>query len=286
MHGHISDQLCALSSLHILDLSDNNLSGNIPKCFNNFSVMVSNDGHQDDFSGLENNGSVKNYALEEEVSLVMKGQVLEYKKDNVGLVTSIELSYNFLTGHIPTEITSLSNLLSLNLSNNLLTGEIPQKMGEMRELESIDFSMNKLSGEIPSSMSNLSFLSHLNLSYNNLQGRIPSGTQLQSFNESSFINNTLCGPPLTHNCSADGTNENKKRFEDDDDDELFSWLYIGMGVGFAVGFWGVCVSLVLNRTWRHTYFQFLDHIQDRIYVASRLKVRWFREKLGNYRYSQ
>ena len=155
----------------------------------------------------------------------------------------------------------------------------------MGRLESIDFSMNKLSGEIPSSMSNLSFLSHLNLSYNNLKGRIPSGTQLQSFNESSFIGNSLCGPPLTHNCSTDGANKNRTTFEDDDD-EMFSWFYVGMGIGFAVSFWGVCGSLVLNRTWRHTYFQFLDHMQDRIYVVSMLKVRWFSERLGNYRHSQ
>ncbi|KAF3432986.1 hypothetical protein FNV43_RR24088 [Rhamnella rubrinervis] len=284
LHGHISEKLCALSSLHILDLSHNHLSGYIPKCFNNFSVMVSKNAHYYEVFLL--NESMSFYIFEEEMYLVMKGQVLQYDENNVRLVTSIDLSGNFLTGHIPTEIVSLSNLLSLNLSMNLLTGEIPQKMGEMRALESIDFSMNKLSGEIPSSMSNLSFLSHLNLSYNNLRGRIPSGTQLQSFNASSYINNSLCGPPVTHNCSTDGPNENRTRFEDDDDDEMFSWLYIGMGVGFAVGFWGVCGSLFLNRTWRHNYFQFLDYMQDRIYVTSIIKMRWIHEKLGNHRHSQ
>nr|XP_048326791.1 receptor-like protein EIX2 [Ziziphus jujuba var. spinosa] len=223
-------------------------------------------------------------SFKEDAILVMKGREFEYS-GHLDLVTSIDLSGNFLSGHIPTEITSLANLLSLNLSNNLLTGEIPHGMGKMGALESVDFSMNKLSGEIPPSMSNLSFLSHLNLSYNKLRGRIPLGTQLQSFEASSYIWNSLCSPPLTQNCSGDDVNptvENKtSNGDEDNDDNELSWFYLGMGMGFAIGFWGVCGCIFFNRTWRHNYFWFLDRMKDNIYVASSLKVRWFKEKLGD-----
>ncbi|KAH7518853.1 hypothetical protein FEM48_Zijuj09G0215300 [Ziziphus jujuba var. spinosa] len=274
-HGHIPKELCALNSLQILDLSNNNLSGPIPKCFNNFSIMAIKGAESPHFwYNVYKRGIAANV---EAALLLIKGKLVEYNR-TLELVNIIDLSGNSLSGHIPLEITNLSNLLSLNLSNNLLDGEIPMRIGDMRELESIDFSMNNLSGEIPQSMSSLSFLSYLNLSYNNLSGKIPTGTQLQSFDSSSFANNNLCGPPLTLNCSTNGevTVVEKNRKEDDHE---MSWFYIGMAVGFIVGFWGFCGSLIFNRTWRHSYFRFLDCIKNQIYVASVLKLRWFRETI-------
>jgi hypothetical protein len=54
-----------------------------------------------------------------------------------------------------------------------------------------------LAGEIPVQLASLSFLSYLNLSFNHLTGKIPTGTQLQSFQPSSFEGNYgLYGPPL------------------------------------------------------------------------------------------
>nr|XP_048326979.1 receptor-like protein EIX2 isoform X2 [Ziziphus jujuba var. spinosa] len=262
--GRIPEQLCALSALQLLDVAHNNLSGYIPKCVCNFSSMVGGD----DYRGFLYTVNGSTSFFKEDALLVMKGQEMEYI-ENLVYVNSIDLSGNFLSGEIPTEITSLAKLVSLNLSNNLLTGEIPHGMGKMGALESVDFSMNKLSGEIPPSMSNLSFLSHLNLSYNKLRGRIPLGTQLQSFDASSYVGNSLCGPPLTPNCSRDvvtPTAENKNRNEDDDN--VMSWFYLGMGVGFAIGFWGVCGGLFFNRTWRHNYFRFLDRMKDSIYVKT------------------
>ncbi|KAJ0586874.1 putative non-specific serine/threonine protein kinase [Helianthus annuus] len=109
----------------------------------------------------------------------------------------IELSSNNLTGYIPSELMSLLELTSLNLSRNQLSGSILEKIGNMKELISLDLSVNRLSRELPMSLSSLHFLSSFNVSFNNLTGRIPTGTQLQSFDESSFFGNKLCGAPLT-----------------------------------------------------------------------------------------
>ncbi|MBA0608128.1 hypothetical protein Godav_020375, partial [Gossypium davidsonii] len=58
-----------------------------------------------------------------------------------------------------------------------------------------------LFGEIPLQLANLNFLSFLNVLNNKLVGPIPTSTQLQSFSEASFENNTgLCGPPLKTMC--------------------------------------------------------------------------------------
>ncbi|KAK2387419.1 receptor protein EIX2 [Trifolium repens] len=84
----------------------------------------------------------------------------------------------------------------------------------------------------------LNFLGYLNLSCNNFHGKIPIGTQLQSFDASSFIGNPkLCGAPL-NNCTTEEENpKNATSPENEDDGSIRESLYLGMGVGFAAGFW-------------------------------------------------
>jgi len=139
-------------------------------------------------------------------------------------------------------------------------------------LESLDLSLNKISGQIPQSMSDLSFLSFLNLSNNNLSGRIPNSTQLQSYEALIYAGNPqLCGPPVMNNCTKLNqvleTRNSDAGFFDTSD------FYIGMGVGFAAGFSGVCIAIFFNRTCRHVYFHFLDLLKDLVYETFVLKVR-------------
>jgi hypothetical protein len=144
-------------------------------------------------------------------------------------------------------------------------------------MESLDLSNNKLCGEIPQSMTLLNFLDYLNLSCNNFDGKIPIGTQLQSFNVSSYIGNpNLCGAPL-NNCTTEEENhKNATSLENEDDNSIRESLYLGMGVGFAVGFWGICGSLFLIRKWRHAYYRFLDGVGDKLYVTLMVKLNSFR----------
>eukprot|EP00256_Glycine_max_P056634 XP_014624253.1 receptor-like protein EIX1 [Glycine max] len=200
--GHIPSEICQMSHLQVLDLAQNNLSGNIPSCFSNLSAMTLMNQSTDPriYSQGKHGTSMESIVS---VLLWLKGRGDEYR-NILGLVTSIDLSSNKLFGEIPREITYLNGLNFLNMSHNQLIGHIPQGIGNMRSLQSIDFSRNQLFGEIPPSIANLSFLSMLDLSYNHLKGNIPTGTQLQTFDASSFIGNNLCGPPLPINCSSNG----------------------------------------------------------------------------------
>jgi EIX receptor 1/2 len=207
--------------------------------------------------------------------VAFKEKYLEYSK-TLGLVKLIDLSSNKLKGEIPKEITSLSGLIVLNLSRNLLTGTIPHNIGDMERLESLDLSKNHISGKIPPSLVDLSFLSCLILSNNNLSGRIPTGTQLQSFNASAYTGNQdLCGLPLLKRCpgdeaaqgprtsSIDGEGNNQEHANSHE----HLWFYTSIVLGFIVGFWGVCGSLLLKSSWRHAYFQYLERIGDWLYVT-------------------
>ncbi|KAG4380497.1 hypothetical protein GLYMA_16G184500v4 [Glycine max] len=203
--GHIPNEICQMSLLQVLDLAKNSLSGNIPSCFSNLSAMtlVNRSTYPQIYSHAPNNTEYSSVSGIVSVLLWLKGRGDEYG-NILGLVTSIDLSSNKLLGEIPREITDLNGLNFLNLSHNQLIGPIPEGIGNMGSLQTIDFSRNQISGDIPPTISNLSFLSMLDVSYNHLKGKIPTGTQLQTFDASSFIGNNLCGPPLPINCSSNG----------------------------------------------------------------------------------
>ncbi|XP_030971881.1 receptor-like protein EIX2 [Quercus lobata] len=277
--GCIPRQICQLSSLRVLDLANNSLSGSIPNCLKNISSMALPNSYDISFSYFMS--FIESLIYVDNVQLVPKGKEMEYK-ENVKLVRLIDLSSNNLSGSIPTEISDLSELRFLNLSRNHLMGKIPEKIGSMKELESVDLSRNHLSGEIPPSMSNLTFLSLLDLSYNNFSGRIPSSTQLQSFDALRYIGNPqLCGDPLPKSCTIEEQSLNRSPIGSVEDDSKNSSFYIGMGVGFTIGFWAICGALFFNRTWRHAYFRFADEVKDWIYVTTMIKMNLL-EKLRAY----
>ncbi|XP_050371639.1 receptor-like protein EIX2 isoform X2 [Argentina anserina] len=270
LSGHIPPQLCNLPSLQILDLSHNRLSGTIPRCLNNLTALLS--------SG--SSGWVS-YGVGTEVTTVTtKGRESEYFEGNAGLLTIIDLSSNELEDEIPEEVSSLTALGTLNLSMNQLSGNIPFNIGNLFHLETLDLSQNQLSGNIPQSLSNLTFLSHLNLSRNKLTGRIPSGSQLQTLEDPSIYeaNPSLCGSPLPK-CPEDNMHEphaDDNKDHEDDDNKL--GFYTSAVLGFIIGFWSVCGTLILKKSWRYAYFQFFDHIKEKVALAISLRVarlqRW------------
>ncbi|KAG8479569.1 hypothetical protein CXB51_029365 [Gossypium anomalum] len=255
--GHIPHKICDLLNLLILDLAHNNISGTIPKCFRKLYSMA-NRNYRENYMYVS--GGLYLSAL-----LVLKGRQDEYGP-TLGLVTSIDLSTNSLTGEIPKEIGRLVELRSLNLSGNLLTGNIPDNIGNMKLMESLDLSMNRLNGEIPLSFSNLNFLNHFNVSYNNLTGQIPTSTQLQSFENFSYMGNHLCGPPLTKNCSTKDFSTEVENNGSSGEGSKVNGLYVSIVLGFVMGFWGVVAPLFFIRPWRHAYYRKLDHIGAKLYV--------------------
>ncbi|KAG4177104.1 hypothetical protein ERO13_A11G294123v2, partial [Gossypium hirsutum] len=250
--GHIPHRICDLQYLQNLDLAHNNISGTIPKCFSNLTAMA-NRSNQSNY--IYEWVSTRTTLFYLSALLVLKGREDEYSA-TLGLVTSMDLSTNSLTGEIPKEIGSLIELRSLNLSANLLTGNIPNEIGSMELMESLDLSMNRLNGEIPPSISSLNFLNHFNVSYNNLTGQIPISTQLQSFENFSYMGNHLCGPPLTKNCITKGIPTDVANNGSSSEGIL----------GFVMGFWGVVAPLFFSRSWRHAYYRKLDHVGRKLYV--------------------
>ncbi|KAI0499542.1 hypothetical protein KFK09_017746 [Dendrobium nobile] len=289
-HGSIPFELFKLKGLQILDLAYNFLSGPLPKSLKLLDAMATKNKrlqpwiHLDGFRFPFTDHSIFNkhvpisleITLPDSLMIDVKGIEREYTNIVLSLVKTIDFSCNNRNGEVPIELTSLVGLISLNLSRNQFIGPIPINIGFMQSLECLDLSMNYFSGEIPHSIVNLNGLNHLNLSYNQLSGRIPMGTQLDSFNESSYYGNPkLCGKPLVNTCEGDEHAIHNGGRKSHDDKDNFD-LYLGMSLGYIIGLWGVLGSLLLKRSWAIAYFQFYKNMTKNIYVFLLVRInRWF-----------
>ena len=78
-----------------------------------------------------------------------------------------------LTGAIPPELGRLTNLEGMSLHSNRLTGAIPPELGDLTNLESLHLTLNQLTGAIPPELGRLTNLESLYLGGNRLTGAIP-----------------------------------------------------------------------------------------------------------------
>ena len=123
------------------------------------------------------------------------------KTDENGRVTSLDLGLygnnfdNNLTGQLPAELGSLTNLKYLRLGNNNLIGPIPAELGNLTKLEYLRLEDNNLTGPLPATLGNLINLVWLDFSDNSLTGPLPQSltalTELYSFD---FSDTGLCAP--------------------------------------------------------------------------------------------
>ncbi|KAK8316830.1 hypothetical protein V6Z11_A13G067300 [Gossypium hirsutum] len=189
--GQLPVQICQMRDLHVLDLSENDLSGDIPDCVDNVTSWLDS-----------SYGGYFLYDSWNKIDLTFKGSRYIYSAPPLAYLRVIDVSCNRLTGKIPIQMTRLKGIHSLNVSNNLLIGQIPSSLGNLINLESLDLSHNNLTGVLPHELVGLVSLSAFNVSFNNLSGMIPIEKQLGTFESDSYLGNpNLCGHPLQIKCN-------------------------------------------------------------------------------------
>ncbi|KAJ9546115.1 hypothetical protein OSB04_025822 [Centaurea solstitialis] len=107
----------------------------------------------------------------------------------------LDFSANQFSGIIPPEIGQLRNLVTLHLfDNQFIDGSIPQAICQMKSLSGLALYNNTISGSIPSCLGQLSKLSYIYLNLNNISGSIPNEFgNLSELEELHMENNNLTG---------------------------------------------------------------------------------------------
>ncbi|KAF0901972.1 hypothetical protein E2562_011802 [Oryza meyeriana var. granulata] len=173
LEGPIPPEILRPPRLALLDLSNNRIIGEIPR-------SVGESRHLDTINLSKNRlqgtipESLSNLTQLEQLVLhhnMLSGAI----PPGLRCSLKLDLSYNKLTGQIPSEIPVLSSFhMYLNLSNNLLDGPLPLQIGKMEMTKALDLSMNNLSDAIPTPIIGCVALEYVNLSRNSLQGRLPT----------------------------------------------------------------------------------------------------------------
>ncbi|XP_019453518.1 PREDICTED: probable LRR receptor-like serine/threonine-protein kinase At1g53430 [Lupinus angustifolius] len=105
----------------------------------------------------------------------------------------LDLTHNYLNGSIPKSFVHTS-LTILSLLGNRISGSIPAEIGEIANLESLNLENNLLGGPLPPSLGNLSKLKRLLLSANNFTGTIPETfSKLKNLTDFRIDGNSLSG---------------------------------------------------------------------------------------------
>ncbi|KAL1307380.1 receptor-like protein 7 [Arachis hypogaea] len=123
--------------LLILDLSNNNLQGEMPKWIHDLDSLYHLNLSTNQLTSIEN----------------FSWHGLQY----------LDLSSNLMTNEISSILCNISSLEVVDLSNNYFTGTIPQCLSNLSYLEVLDLRMNKLYGTLPDTFSMNSNLKTLNL---------------------------------------------------------------------------------------------------------------------------
>ncbi|GJU22445.1 leucine-rich repeat protein [Tanacetum coccineum] len=146
-----------LTSIGNLDLSNNQLTGELPNFWMNFTRMFSLNLENNNFIGRipTSMGNLMNVQLLSMRNNRLTG-VLPSSLQNCTWLNLLDLGENKLSGPVPTWIgKSLSNLQVLSLTSNGFNGTMPESLCLLSKMQILDISVNNISGTIPLCLSNL-----------------------------------------------------------------------------------------------------------------------------------
>lgn len=174
LRGSISDSLLDLVDLTKLDLSNNSLSGALPKELpmrlkNLFKLDLSLNCLSGAFPVNSDLPSIVEFNISSN-SFNGSHPVLVGSK----LLTSFDVSYNEFVGDVDatTICHSSPKVRELHFAGNSLSGDVPLGFGECRELNVLSLSSNNISGILPTDLFGLSSLTELYIQKNSLTGTL------------------------------------------------------------------------------------------------------------------
>ncbi|PNT65914.1 hypothetical protein BRADI_3g04227v3 [Brachypodium distachyon] len=209
LEGHISQSLGTLAGLQYLNLSHNLLSGGLPLELVSSSSMTILDVSFNQLSGTLNKLSSSNPARPLQVlnisSNLFAGEFPSTLWKTTENLVALNASNNSFTGSIPTDFcNSSSSFTVLELCFNKFSGTIPPGLGDCSRLRELRAGYNNLSGTLPDELFDATSLEYLSFPNNDLHGAIhDSICQLKKLKELHLGNNNMSGelPSALSNCT-------------------------------------------------------------------------------------
>ncbi|KAJ7523260.1 hypothetical protein O6H91_18G043900 [Diphasiastrum complanatum] len=215
------------NQLQVLDVSSNQLSGELPSFEFAFSLQILR-LQNNSFSGSVPPALLSSDAtLLEDLDLSMNNLSGELAPITASSLHTLNLSSNALSGVLPPKLGSCAvvdlstNLFSgdllamqtwsntlevLDLSSNFLTGDLPNQTAELLRLISFNLSHNSLSGAVPPLFGYFHKLTTLDLSDNQLIGEVPTSLfQSPSLKDLRLSHNQLSGSIILDDAIASGS---------------------------------------------------------------------------------
>ncbi|XP_062150459.1 receptor like protein 22-like [Alnus glutinosa] len=150
---NIPELFCNLSSLRVLDSANNNLSGSLPRCLDNFGVVLSVlDLRRNKFQGSIPESWIKG-----------------------GNLVLINLRENKCQGHLPRSLAKCTMLKALDLRDNQFIDIFPFWFGHLSNFEVLILRSNKFNGPVWTPQTYLKFpnMRIFDISYNDFMGKLP-----------------------------------------------------------------------------------------------------------------
>lgn len=195
--GEIPPELANLTHLKALNLRFNSLSGPVPRELARLDDLESLDLF---FNGLSGRIPPEFGRLQNLKQLDLGGNsrivgTIPPELSDLANLEVLELFGCSMTGSIPVELGNLTSLKHLSVSGPAFSGKIPPELGRLTELESLEIRGTNLRGSIPPELGQLAHLRRLVLSANEFTGSIPPELgNLSSLEYLDFSSNDLTGP--------------------------------------------------------------------------------------------
>tara|TARA_R110002126_G_scaffold10245_36_gene46574 strand:- start:353 stop:3043 length:2691 start_codon:yes stop_codon:yes gene_type:complete len=163
---------CNNGQITALDLSNNNLTGQLPAALSGLTAIT-----ELDLSFNSLSGSFPAVLLQ------------------LTTLQTLSLWQNGFSGAIPAAISELAALNQLDVSFNNFSGSLPASIGQIAGLQQLFVESNQLAGSVPAALAELANLQVLWLADNDFNGTLPQNfIELASLAAFSYQGTNLCPP--------------------------------------------------------------------------------------------
>lgn len=174
--GNLPHNLGNLQDLETLQVSETGMTGTIPDLSSKLTNLIVVNLSANQFSGELPSGILS----EQRDSLrfgvfnrnSFSGSIPQLYRDSPLIL--LDLSYNMLSGSLPSTLYDLRALRTLIFKVNMISGTVAPSIGDLTQLAWLDGSSNFLEGSVPTQMELLTNLKKIYLWENSLTGTVPN----------------------------------------------------------------------------------------------------------------